>query len=111
MTDMKYDTSTLRDGSRQNRQASDAADQAAAAVRKSPVAAGPFGNVTPAGSLAGVLSQAQSDHAKGAEDAATNRDTKALRVDKTADAGDELVVVTTAAAQSGTARDVANGMG
>jgi hypothetical protein len=57
-----------------------------------------------------VLSEAQQHHARGAQTAAVNRDVAGQRADTTAAAGDDLTAVTTAAAQSGTAQNVANGM-
>jgi hypothetical protein len=110
MSDMRYNTEVLRHGGRISREASDMADTAGTTVSGAPVSAGPFGNVSPAGSLAGVLSQAQQHHAQGAQTASTNRDTAGDRADVTAAAGDDLVVVTTAAANSGAAQSVATGM-
>ena len=110
MSDMSYNTDQLREGGRISRQAGERADAAGSTVSGAPVAAGPFGNVSPAGSLASVLSQAQDHHARGAQTAAVNRNVAGQRADTTAAAGDDLVVVTTAAAQSGTAQSVAGGM-
>jgi hypothetical protein len=110
MSDMRYNTEQLRQGGRVSRQASDMADTASNTVAGASVSAGPFGNVTPAGSLAGVLTQAQQHHAQGARTASVNRDVAGTRADTTAQAGDDLVVVTTSAANSGAARQVATGM-
>jgi hypothetical protein len=110
MADMRYNSDQLREGGRISRQASDEADSAGTAVSGAPVAAGPFGDVSPAASLAGALAQAQQQHARGAQTAAANRDVAGQRADTTASAGDDLTAVTTAAAQSGTARSVADGM-
>jgi hypothetical protein len=110
MSDMRYNSEVLRQGGRISRQASDMADTAGTTVNAAPVSASPFGNVSPAGSLAGVLTQAQQNHHKGAMTAATNRNTAGDRADVTATAGDDLVVVTTAAANSGVAQNVATGM-
>ena len=110
MSDMSYNTEQLRQGGRISRQAGDRADAAGNAVSGAPVSAGPFGDVSPAGSLASVLSQAQQHHASGAQTAAANRNVAGQRADVTAAAGDDLVVVTAAAAQSGTAQSVATGM-
>lgn len=110
MSDMRYNTEELRQGGRISRQASDMADNAGTTVSGAPVSAGPFGNVSPAGSLAGVLSQAQQHHAQGARTASTNRDVAGDRADVTAGAGDDLVVVTTSVAYSGTSQSVASGM-
>jgi hypothetical protein len=110
MSDMRYDTDQLRDGGRTSRQASDQAQSAGNTISSAQVSAGPFGNVSPAGSLAGVLSQAQQHHARGAQTAAANRDVAGQRADVTAAAGDDLTAVTTTVARSGMARDVANGM-
>jgi hypothetical protein len=115
MPDIRYNTDHLRQGGRISRQASDEADSAGTAVSGAPVAAGPFGNVSSAASLASVLAQAQQNHAKGAHTAAVNRDVAGQRADTTAAAGDELTAVTTVVAQSGTAQSgtaqsVADGM-
>jgi hypothetical protein len=105
MPDMSYNTDQLREGGRTSRLAGDRAEAAASTVSGAPVAAGPFGNVSPAGPLASVLSQAQQHHTQGAHTAAANRNAAGQRADITAEAGDDLVLVTTAAA-----RNVANGM-
>ena len=110
MPDMRYDSDQLREGGRHHREASDAADSAGQAVNSAQVSGGAFGNVAPAGSLAGALSQAQQAHAKGAQTAATNREVAGQRADTAAEAGDDLTAVTTSIANSGTARDVADGM-
>jgi len=47
---------------------------------------------------------------QGARTAATNRNTAGDRADVTADAGDDLVVSTTAIANTGTSQSVAAGM-
>lgn len=110
MPDMSYNTETLREGARGTRNAADAATDAGSTVAGTPVSAGPFGNVGPAGSLSGALGDAQQQHSRGANDAAANRDTKAVRIDRTAETGDELVVVTTTAANNGVSQGVADGM-
>jgi hypothetical protein len=110
MSDMAYNTEVLRQGGRISRQASDMADSAGNTVSGASVSAGPFGNVAPAGSLAGALTQAQQHHAQGARTAATNRDVAGDRADVTAQAGDDLVVTTTVIANSGTSQSVAAGM-
>jgi hypothetical protein len=110
MSDMRYNTEVLRQGGRVSRQASDMADTAGTTVNSAAVSAGPFGNVGPASSLAGVLTQAQQHHAQGAQTAAANRNVAGDRADTTAELGDEHVVVTTAVANSGVSQNVATGM-
>jgi hypothetical protein len=110
MSDMRYNTEVLRQGGRVSRQASDMADTAGNTVSSAAVSAGPFGNVAPAGSLAGALTVAQQHHAKGAQTASANRDVAGDRADSTAELGDNHVVVTTAIANSGVSQNVATGM-
>ncbi|WP_433062469.1 hypothetical protein [Dactylosporangium sp. CS-033363] len=107
---MAYDTEQLRQGGKISRQASDQADQAGTTVNGTLVSAGAFGDVGPAGSLANVLDQAKAEHAKGAQGAAVNTDVSGQRADVTADAGDQLVQVTTVAAKSGVSQQVVDGM-
>jgi hypothetical protein len=110
VADMQYDTEQLRQGGRISRQASDQADTAGATVNGTVVSGSAFGDVSPAGALANVLDQAKAHHAKGAQTAMVNTDVSGQRADTTATAGDELVVVTTAAATSGVSKQVADGM-
>ena len=110
MADMSYDTETLRQGGRTSRQASAQADTAGQTVNGTLVSAGAFGDVGPAGALANVLDQAKAEHAKGAQSASVNTDVSGQRADTTAAAGDELVQVTTVAAQTGVSKSVADGM-
>lgn len=110
MPDMTYDSGDLRDGAAHDRQSSDAADSAARKLGGAAVTTYPFGNVPTAGSFVSALSQAQQHHVAGAQSASTARDSEGQRADTTADIGDELTTTTTAVANQGTVRSVAEGM-
>jgi hypothetical protein len=109
MADMKYDSGELRNSGSRSRKSSEAADAASRKLSGSS-AGNPFGNVSGAESLAGALTNAQTEHAKGARSAADDRDTQAERVDRTADLGDELTTVTTHIANKGAAQKIADQM-
>jgi len=111
MPDMAYESDVLRSGGSVSQRAAGAAESALTRLRSATIAAGPFGEFDGAARLATGLGSTRDEHARMAHDVHARHTALHGHAADTATQGDGLVGDTTAAARSGAARAIADGMG
>jgi hypothetical protein len=100
MPDMQYETGTLRDGARTDRESADGARGVESALRARSVAASAFGDVTNAARIAAQTVTTRDGQAGGAAAAGQDRDEQGARAGAAATQGDQLTSASTGIARS-----------
>jgi hypothetical protein len=110
MPDMAYESGVLRSGGSVAQRAAGAAETALTRLRSATITAGPFGEFDGAARLATGLGSTRDEHARMAHAVHARHTALHGHALDTATQGERLVGDTTAAARTGAARTIVDGM-